>query len=440
MALALAGEPGPATDATDALGLSPAGLAAYYPPFLPPAQYLEAPPDFFQPLGRLLPPSPPLPPFGIPAFLSLPPPPSAPPPLAQAPADAPQRAARPGGGCETAGQSRRFHFSEEELNAVLYGALRSPQLPGGLHAISGLRVPPASPGRGTGNPGRGGRGIGGRPHGPSEPLTRVPLRRCRSLPTGSAARRGRAAAARRAGRAARGLRGRLAPRGVLHRPHPQRSPLRPVPRQSGQHHRDQDLRRQLADVGGLRIRAAEPLHRREGHSRQLDVSGELRPLPRGAEPDGAAVPGADLLRELPGDRAQGGAAGVVRGLLRAVPGHPHLPEGHAGGGAAPAAPRRRRGELQVRALREGVRLPLLPRQTPQVHALRGPGRQEIPLPPLQPLLREEGPAAHPRAARPREAQTPQVLGVREELLAVLQPEQTHAGSLRGAPLQMRLLQ
>lgn len=33
-----------------------------------------------------------------------------------------------------------------------------------------------------------------------------------------------------------------------------------------------------------------------------------------------------------------------------------------------------------------------------------------------------------------------VLGVREELLTVLQPEQTHAGSLRGAPLQMRLLQ
>uniref|UniRef100_A0A669QU88 PR/SET domain 14 n=1 Tax=Phasianus colchicus TaxID=9054 RepID=A0A669QU88_PHACC len=146
MALALAGEPGPATDATDALGLSPAGLAAYYPPFLPPAQYLEAPPDFFQPLGRLLPPSPPLPPFGIPAFLSLPPPPSAPPPPAQAPADTPQRTARPGGCCETAGQSRRFHFSEEELNAVLYGALRNPHMPGGLHAISGLRVPPVSPG------------------------------------------------------------------------------------------------------------------------------------------------------------------------------------------------------------------------------------------------------------------------------------------------------
>ncbi|XP_021242080.1 PR domain zinc finger protein 14 [Numida meleagris] len=176
MALALAGEPGPTADAADALGLSPAGLAAYYPPFLPPAQYLEAPPDFFQPLGRLLPPSPPLPPFGIPAFLGLPPPdffqplgrllppspplppfgipaflglpppPSAPPPHPQAPADTPQRAVRPGVGFEAAGQGRRFHFSEEELNAVLYGALRSPQLPGGLHAISGLRVPPASPG------------------------------------------------------------------------------------------------------------------------------------------------------------------------------------------------------------------------------------------------------------------------------------------------------
>ena len=198
MALALAGEPGPATDATEALGLSPAGLAAYYPPFLPPAQYLEASPDFFQPLGRLLPPSPPLPPFGIPAFLGLPPPNTAPPPPAQAPADTPQRTARPGGGCETAGQSRRFHFSEEELNAVLYGALRSPQLPGGLHAISGLRVPPVSPGKARGKR-RGVRGLGGRPHGPSEPLTRVPLRRCRSLPPGSAARRGRAAAARRYG-------------------------------------------------------------------------------------------------------------------------------------------------------------------------------------------------------------------------------------------------
>ncbi|XP_015711155.1 PR domain zinc finger protein 14 [Coturnix japonica] len=146
MALTLAGELGPATDATDALGLSPAGLAAYYPPFLPPAQYLEAAPDYFQPPGRLLPPSPPMPPFGIPAFLGLQPPLSAPPPPAQAPADTPLRAARPAGGCEPAEQSRRFHFSEEELNAVLYGALRSPQLPGGLHAISGLRVPPASPG------------------------------------------------------------------------------------------------------------------------------------------------------------------------------------------------------------------------------------------------------------------------------------------------------
>lgn len=33
-----------------------------------------------------------------------------------------------------------------------------------------------------------------------------------------------------------------------------------------------------------------------------------------------------------------------------------------------------------------------------------------------------------------------MLSVREELLSVLQPEQAHEGSLRGAPLQMRLLQ
>ncbi|NXJ95333.1 PRD14 protein, partial [Corythaixoides concolor] len=38
----------------------------------------------------------------------------------------------------------RYHFTEEELNAVLYGALRSSEVAGSLHAISGLRVPPAS--------------------------------------------------------------------------------------------------------------------------------------------------------------------------------------------------------------------------------------------------------------------------------------------------------
>uniref|UniRef100_U3IKD0 PR/SET domain 14 n=1 Tax=Anas platyrhynchos platyrhynchos TaxID=8840 RepID=U3IKD0_ANAPP len=43
------------------------------------------------------------------------------------------------GGGEAAGQSRSYCFTEEELNAVLYGALRSSQLAGSLHAISGLR-------------------------------------------------------------------------------------------------------------------------------------------------------------------------------------------------------------------------------------------------------------------------------------------------------------
>lgn len=194
MALSLAGEPGPTT-AGDALAMSPAGLAAYYPPFLPPAQYFEAAPDFLEPLkplGRLLPSSPPLPPFGIPAFLSqpaalpgepvpgLPLPPYSKPPPPSAPSvpsegsppgpGTPRRAARPPGGGEAAGQSRSYRFTEEELNAVLYGALRSSQLAGSLHAISGLRVPPGSPGKGgpAGRPGPSdpsegkGRGSGGR--------------------------------------------------------------------------------------------------------------------------------------------------------------------------------------------------------------------------------------------------------------------------------------
>lgn len=164
--------------------MSPASLAAYYSPFLPPAQYFEAAPDFFQPLkslGGLVPASPSLPPFSfsrVPAFLSQPPPlpadpfPSLPLPLyakppapfppkevspleAGAPGSSPppypsppRRAAGSPGAGGPAGQSYRYHFTEEELNAVLYGALRSSQVAGTLHAISGLRVTPASPGKG----------------------------------------------------------------------------------------------------------------------------------------------------------------------------------------------------------------------------------------------------------------------------------------------------
>lgn len=184
MALSLAGESVPG-DGGDTLGMSPASIAAYYPSFLPPAQYFEAAPDFFQPLkslGGLVPSSPPLPPFTfsrVPAFLSQPPPlpaepfpglplplyakppapfpsgegsprrtgaPGSPPPPYPSP---PRRAARSPGGGGAAEQSYRYHFTEEELNAVLYGAFRSSQLAGSLHAISGLRVPPASPGKGV---------------------------------------------------------------------------------------------------------------------------------------------------------------------------------------------------------------------------------------------------------------------------------------------------
>lgn len=183
MALSLTGESVPG-DGGDLLGMSPASLAAYYSPFLPPAQYFEAVPDFFQPLkslGGLVSASPSLPPFSfsrVPSFLSQPPPlpadpfpglslplyakPPAPfPPKEGSPLEAgapgsspppypspPRRTAGSPGASGPAGQSYRYHFTEEELNAVLYGALRSSQVAGTLHAISGLRVPSASPGKG----------------------------------------------------------------------------------------------------------------------------------------------------------------------------------------------------------------------------------------------------------------------------------------------------
>lgn len=61
----------------------------------------------------------------------------------------------------------------------------------------------------------------------------------------------------------------------------------------------------------------------------------------------------------------------------------------------------------MRQVREGVCLQVLQGQAPQVHTLRGPGRPEVPLPPVQQVLREEGPAEDPHSARSREAQAPQ---------------------------------
>lgn len=193
MALSLAGESVPG-DGGDSFGISPAGLASYYPSFLPPAHYFETAPDFFQPLkplGELVSSPPPLPPFTfsrVPAFQSQPPPlppdpfPSLPLPVytrlpapfppsegsalgTRAPGSLsppypspPRRAARSPGADGAAGQSCRYHFTEEELNAVLYGALRSSQPTVNLHAISGLRVSPASSGKGVFDGGERGTG------------------------------------------------------------------------------------------------------------------------------------------------------------------------------------------------------------------------------------------------------------------------------------------
>lgn len=183
MALSVAGEAVPG-DGRDVLRMSPASFAACYPSFLPPAQYFEEAPDFFQPLksvSELVPAPSPLPSFTfsrVSAFLSQPPPlptnpfPGLPLPLYAKPLasfatreaslcgvgttgsplppypSTPGRAVCSLGNGGTAGQSYRYHFTEEELNAVLYGALQSSQLAGSLHAISGLRVPADSPGKG----------------------------------------------------------------------------------------------------------------------------------------------------------------------------------------------------------------------------------------------------------------------------------------------------
>lgn len=193
MALSLAGQAIPGGGG-DSLGMSPADLSSYYPSFLPPASYFEAALDFFQPLkalGGLVSSSPPLPPLTfsrVPDFLSQPPPlptdpfPSLPLPLftrlpapfppgegsalgTEAPGSLsppcpspPRRAARSPGTDGAAGHSYRYHFTEEELNAVLYGARRSSQPAGNLHAISGLRLAPASSGKGIFDGGQRGTG------------------------------------------------------------------------------------------------------------------------------------------------------------------------------------------------------------------------------------------------------------------------------------------
>ncbi|TFK04274.1 AP-3 complex subunit beta-2 [Platysternon megacephalum] len=186
MALFLAGDPASKDQAYagETLRTSPGDIAAYYPPLLPPAQYLEAlgrPPDLFHPLkslGRLLATSPPLAPFGfatIPAFLtrpsalqgerlcSTPPPwpsfsgqassrssrapPAGPPELPSQAGElfpGPARKSRAAAASRPSAQAepcRPYRFSQEDLRAVLYGAVR-----GAPHAASGLRGPAASPG------------------------------------------------------------------------------------------------------------------------------------------------------------------------------------------------------------------------------------------------------------------------------------------------------
>lgn len=61
-------------------------------------------------------------------------------------------------------------------------------------------------------------------------------------------------------------------------------------------------------------------------------------------------------------------------------------------------------------MREGVCIQVLQRQASEVHALRGPGRQEVPLSPLQQIFREEGQTEDPHFTRPRKTQASQGTG------------------------------
>lgn len=63
--------------------------------------------------------------------------------------------------------------------------------------------------------------------------------------------------------------------------------------------------------------------------------------------------------------------------------------------------------LQVRQMWEGFCVQILQRQTPEIHALRGPGGQEVSVSPLQQIFREEGQITDPHPPRPRETQTSQ---------------------------------
>ncbi|XP_032650376.1 PR domain zinc finger protein 14 [Chelonoidis abingdonii] len=185
MALFLAADPASKDRAYagETLRTSPGDIAAYCPPLLPAAQYLEAlgrPPDLFHPLkslGRLLAASPPLAPFGfaaIPAFLSRPSalqgerlcgtpplwpfsgqasprssraPPAHPPELPSRAGELFPGPSRKGGAAAASRPSaqaepcRPYSFSQEDLRAVLYGAVR-----GAAHAAAGRRYPATSPG------------------------------------------------------------------------------------------------------------------------------------------------------------------------------------------------------------------------------------------------------------------------------------------------------
>ena len=72
--------------------------------------------------------------------------------------------------------------------------------------------------------------------------------------------------------------------------------------------------------------------------------------------------------------------------------------------------------------------------------MRGPRGPQVSVPPVQQVVREEGPAADPHSARAREAPAAQVHRVRQELQPVVESEQAHAGAQWREAVQVCLLQ
>jgi len=99
----------------------------------------------------------------------------------------------------------------------------------------------------------------------------------------------------------------------------------------------------------------------------------------------------------------------------------------------------RRWQLRLWPVWQSLRLQILQRQASEVHPLCWPRRPEIPLSPVQPLVRETGPSSYTYLARSWETQTSSVQSVWQAVFAVLEFKQASKGTQWWETIQMSLL-